>query len=200
MEFKDINELRMFVGFVVTESTLPKESKLTLIRKLEHLGENDLLSYAKTSHFQKVMSSVNVNEQMLRTATKAAVIGATGIGSILFGLKRVTQAMFSKCSRACGTFGIGFKRNMCLAQCKVQLADAEMRDIQKAGSACAKASNPAKCREGVNKKAMAARDRAAKARQKLVDLKTKAAQKGWNAGTAGGNVDTSKTNIVGRAQ
>ena len=201
MEFDNINELRIYVGAVITESSIPKDSKLRIIDKVRTLKESDLVNYARSDKFKAIEESSMTPEKAAKIVLGVAAgvtAGAVALSVGVFLAKvwlayRGIKAIFDKCSRSCGVIGIGFKRKVCIEKCKIQLATSEIKLFGQAMAGCKRTQNPEQCKLKVQKKYEEARNTLEAATQALRRLEHEARSSGREVSKA--PVDTTAVNI-----
>lgn len=100
----------------------------------------------------------------------ANVLAYMGVGAIValmaYAAYKVYKNYMTKAAKACSAKE-GQEKKMCMKEFEINALNAQMTDIRKGLSACAKTKNPDKCREAINKKAMKIKEKIDKARSDL---------------------------------
>jgi len=134
----------------IGDNRMIKKSDLAkIIKEDKHLYIEDKIELIKI--IKEMSEEEFMLEQNVRTKQGASVIGFLKTSWNVGGAYKLARAAFDKCYSACGTFGInGPKRQICIAKCKVLMADSNVKNLQKG---------------------KAEPDKIRKAQQKLIDAK-----------------------------
>ena len=157
---------------------------------------NDKISYnkyKKISEFVEKMDEKKVieilKEQGDLTYKRKTVHSAVGaVGSILstggvgYVGYRALKGLFSQCARSCGILGLNtLKRQMCLAKCKMMVAQKEVQEINNLIGKCNKTKNPDKCKKMLQSKMKQAQYKVELAQRKFNKIQTYGMKKGKEA-------------------
>ena len=147
------NELKVFTGFAITVSDLPKQEKLTYLRAARN---------STTEAELRLISNKIIKEVEVGKILKAAAVVAAAI----IGAKEIYNMYFSKAAKMCKGKPFLDKRS-CMQKAKIEGLTQKYRALQREVPKCSKAYDIKKCRERFAEEAAKIRDELLKARAAL---------------------------------
>ena len=148
-----LNELKVFTGFAITMSDLPKEEKLTFLRVAQK---------ATTEAELRLIANKFISEVEIGKILKAAVIVAT---AVIAG-REIFDMYFSKAAKKCKDMPLLDKRS-CVQKAKIEALTQKYRALMREAPKCSQAHDVQKCKEGFTKEASKIRDEILKIRTSI---------------------------------
>lgn len=184
MKNKEILEVIVFNSFMNDKISYDKYKEI-----LEFVGE--MTEKKALSMLKEQGTALTAKRKAVHSAVGAGVSLASG-GTGYVGY-RLLKGIFSKCARACGVLGLNtLKRQLCLAKCKVMVAQKEIQEVGKMMGQCTKTSDPQKCKLSLQKKLLSAQNKLKAAQAKY----QKIAQYGITKGKEAPEVNPDKTKLI----
>lgn len=110
----------------------------------------------------KATSGLKAVSAFATTPAGQAVGGAALAALALYASYKVYKRFLSKAAKACRGMG-GAEKTACMRKFQISGYNAQIKDLQAASGACAKAKNPAKCKTAIAKKIYKVKKKMAKA-------------------------------------
>jgi hypothetical protein len=139
----DKKDLQLFAGAVVTESKLPKQSKLQMLEWIKNEASKvDLMGFLMDGRIRRidedskqvVIDRFKISEAGGKVAQlRKTAMTRWGAGAIVpWALYRAIRSQFDKCTRKCGTLELNTaRRQHCMWQCKVDKLKKELQAAMK---------------------------------------------------------------------
>jgi len=147
------NELKVFTGFAISISDLPKQEKLTFLR---------VAHKATTEAELRLISNKFIKEVKIGNILKAAVIIAT---AVLAG-REIYDMYFSKAAKKCKDMKV-LDKPSCVKKAKIEALTQKYRALMREAPKCSKAHDVQKCKEGFSKEVEKIRDEILKIRTSI---------------------------------
>ena len=147
------NELKVFTGFAITVSDLPRNEKLTYLK---------VANNATTEAELRLIANKFISEVEVGKVLKAAVIVAT---AVLAG-RQIYDMYFSKAAKQCKDMPMLDKRS-CVQKAKIEALSQKYRALMREMPKCSQAHDVHKCKKRFTEEAEKARDEILKIRTSI---------------------------------
>jgi hypothetical protein len=173
----DTNELKLYLGHVVTESSMPKDAKIQMLNFLRDANDIQLKAIYLDGEIIKPTVSEQAKQIIEQRFSVSEGVWRSVLGALVLGpiwvLYRGIRAELQDKSRKCGTYKISSERVACLAHATIWESKEMLKLMGKAKGDCNKAKNPEKCRKSVDKAVSRLKNKIGKSEEILRKLSMK---------------------------
>lgn len=175
------NELNQYIGESVINEIISNVDTLSIITEADAANPALMTGVGNTAvkalagstiamsirHFFMSPMSAGVAALVGKLSTAIAGMGVAALVALMvYASYKIYKNFLSKAAKACADKE-GTEKKMCMKEYEIQGINAQLADMRKGLSACAKSKDPEKCREALNKKMLKVKEKLDKAKTNI---------------------------------